>query len=144
MLCFMLENTTYRKVFPLCTGDRHERHTRCREVPGLLWQLSSPDDSWTYAPCWDFLHTWTRARLPWGSDPHRHPDTHVWGRRRRLPSLPHWTRGKTCGQWMFHYGCIALSPEYTNWNLNFSFRKLMRPANGSSVRSMTSDLKLET
>lgn len=91
----MLGNTIYtEKFFTLCAGDRHERHARCREVPGLLWQLSSPDDSWTYTPCRDFLHTRTRARLPWGSDPHRHPDTHVWGRRGWLPSLPHWTRGK--------------------------------------------------
>jgi len=89
-------NNIFNKVFPLCTGDRHECHARCREVPSVLWQLSSPDYPWAYTPCRDFLHSRTRARLPWGSDPDCHPDSYVWGRGRWLPSLSHWSRGNIC------------------------------------------------
>lgn len=134
-------------MFPSSTGDSHECHTRCRQVSGVLRQLSSADYSWTYAPCGDLLHPWTRARLPWSSNPHSHPDPYVWGRWRWLPSLSHWSRGET------HSASVAGEVEilmaffpsiHKIKSSSFCIRKLTRPANGSSVRLMTLDLKLET
>lgn len=115
------------------SGDCHECHPGCRQVPGVLWQLPPADHSRPNPSCGDLLHPRTRARLPGGGHSHSHPDSHVRRGRRRLPALPHWSRGTIClTSRLRPFGrssiMVLMNPK-TETLLCF-LRKLMRPANG--------------